>query len=340
MARKRTITPRKPHLVVAVAYDRLCTFEFGCVVEMFALQRPELGVQWYEFAVCAAEPGELRAAGGITVSAPHSLKILERADTIILPGWRDADELPPPDLLRKLRAAYDRGARVCSICSGVFVLAAAGLLDGRTVTTHWRYAERLQQRYRMLRVAPNALYVDEGQVVTSAGSAAGLDMLIHLVRRDYGPKVANSVAQRLVIPPHRDGDQAQYVPRPVEHVDAGRLSRLLDWTRANLATSHSVASLSKRASMSPRTLLRHFREATGLAPGEWLIRERVAAAREMLESGKVRISQVATRVGFGSEESFRRHFRLRVGASPAAYQRRFAETSQESRETAKNTQNA
>lgn len=310
--------------MVAVAYDRLCTFEFGCVVELFALQRPELGVPWYRFAVCSAERKTLRAAGGIRVSAPHSLKILERADTIIIPGWRDADELPPPQLLRRIRAAYERGARVCSICSGVFVLAAAGVLDGRSVTTHWRYAQRLAERYPALRVEPNALYVDEGQVMTSAGSAAGLDMLVHLVRRDYGPKIANMVAQRLVIPPHRDGDQAQYIPRPVAMDESGRLSRLLDWVRANLSARHSVASLAKRAAMSPRTLLRRFKEATGLAPGEWLVRERVALAREMLESGRIPISEVSDRAGFGSHESFRRHFRLAVGAAPAAYQRRFA----------------
>lgn len=313
----------RSQLVVAVAYDQLCTFEFGCVVEMFALQRPELGVPWYRFAVCSSERGRLRAAGGITVAAPHSLKILERADTIIVPGWRDANEAPPADLVKKIRAAHDRGARLCSICSGVFVLAAAGILEGRTVTTHWRYAERLQQRYPAVRVNPNALYVDEGSIVTSAGSAAGLDMLVHLVRRDYGPKVANMVAQRLVIPPHRDGDQAQYVPRPVAKAEVGRLARLLDWVRANLDQPHSLTSLSKRASMSPRTLLRHFKEATGTAPGEWLIRERVALAREMLESGKVPVARVSDRAGFGSDESFRRHFRLRVGASPVAYQRRF-----------------
>jgi AraC family transcriptional activator FtrA len=313
----------KPHLVVTVAYDQLCTFEFGCVVELFALQRPELEVPWYEFAVCSAERGQLRAAGGVTVSAPHSLRILQRADTIVIPGWRDADEAPPVALVNAIRAAYDRGARVCSICSGVFVLAAAGILDGKTVTTHWRYAERLQQRYPNLRVDSNALYVDQGQIMTSAGSAAGLDMLVHLVRRDHGPKVANMVAQRLVIPPHRDGDQAQFVPRPVASEDEGRLARLLDWVRQHLDATHSVASLSKRASMSPRTLLRHFRNVTGLAPGEWLLRERVALARDMLESGRVPIGRVADRAGFGSAESFRRHFRLHVGASPAAYRQRF-----------------
>lgn len=310
-------------LVVAVAYDRLCTFEFGCVVEMFALHRPELGVPWYRFAVCSGERGPLRAAGGVTISAPHSLRILDQAHTIIVPGWRDADEPPPEALVRKIRAAHQHGARICSICSGVFVLAAAGILEGKTVTTHWRYAERLQQRYPGLTVEPNALYVDQGSVVTSAGSAAGLDMLVHLVRRDYGPKIANMVAQRLVIPPHRDGDQAQFVPRPVAQEEAGRLARLLDWVRSDLSAGHSLASMAKRASMSPRTLLRRFKEATGLAPGEWLIRERISLARELLESGKLPIARICERVGFGSEESFRRHFRLRVGVSPAIYQRRF-----------------
>lgn len=318
----------KKHLVVALAYDRLCTFEFGCVVELFALHRPELEVPWYRFAVCSAERKPLRAAGGIKVTAPYSLKMLERADTIIIPGWRDADEPPPEELLRKLRAAYERGARVCSICSGVFVLAAAGILDGKSATTHWRYAERLAQRYPAIRVQPNALYVEDGQVMTSAGSAAGLDMLVHLVRRDFGPKIANRVAQRLVIPPHRDGDQAQFVPRPVAPEEVGRLARLLDWIRAHLGAAHSIVSLSRRASMSPRTLLRRFKEATNLAPGEWVVRERIAAAREMLESGRVPIGQICERTGFGSQESFRRHFRLRVGASPLAYQRRFLQAGQ------------
>jgi AraC family transcriptional activator FtrA len=314
------------HLVAAVAYQGLCTFEFGCVVELFALERPELGVPWYRFAVCAAERGPLRAAGGIRVSAPHSLALLKRADTIVVPGWRDADETPPAALVAALRAAHARGARLASICSGVFVLAAAGVLDGRSATTHWRYVERLAQRHPRVKVVPNALYVDEGQVLTSAGSAAGLDMLVHLVRRDYGPKVANQVAQRLVIPAHRDGDQAQYVPRPVAAAtgnEAGRLPRLLDWLRANLAAGHTIASLSRRASMSPRTLLRRFKEATGMAPHEWLVRERVSAAREMLEAGRLPLGRVAERAGFGSAESFRRHFRLVVGTPPAAYRRRF-----------------
>jgi len=312
------------HLIVALAYDRLCTFEFGCVTELFALERPELGVDWYRFAVCAGEPGPLRAAGGITVAAPYTLRLLDRADTIVVPGWRDADELPPDALLKKIRLAYQRGARLCSICSGVFVLAAAGVLDGKTVATHWRYAEKLQQRYPNVRVKPDALYVDEGQIITSAGSAAGLDMLLHLVRRDYGGAVANRVAQRLVVAPHREGGQAQFVPRPMPQDESGRLTKLMDWMRQHPALSHTLRSLADRAAMSPRTLQRQFHDATGMAPYEWLVRERVAAAREMLEAKKsLPISRIAELAGFGSEESMRRHFRRIVQTSPTAYREKF-----------------
>ncbi|MES2104438.1 MAG: transcriptional regulator FtrA [Pseudomonadota bacterium] len=315
----------KNHLVVAIAYDQLCTFEFGCTVELFALQRPELGVDWYRFAVCAAEPGKIRAAGGITVEAPYTLKLLDKADTIVIPGWRDADEPPPEALLKKIRAAYRRGARLCSICSGVFVLAAAGILDGKTVTTHWRYAERLASRYPQLDVKPDALYVDQEQVITSAGSAAGLDMLLHLVRKDHGAKIANLVAQRLVVPPHREGGQAQFVPRPVASDDEGRLAKLIDMVRAKPGLPHTLQSLAKYAAMSPRTLQRQFQLATGLGPYEWLIRERVAIAKELLESPATPLPQVAELAGFGSEESLRRHFRRIVKTSPGAYRLQFGE---------------
>ncbi|WP_369292310.1 transcriptional regulator FtrA [Burkholderia pseudomallei] len=313
-----------PHLVVALAYDRLCTFEFGCAVELFALPRPELGVDWYRFAVCASEPGPVRAAGGIKVQAPYRLALMDRADTIVIPGWRDPDETPPEPLLKKLRAAHRRGARLCSICSGVFVLAAAGVLDGATVTTHWRYAERLRARYPALRVNPDALYVDAGRIVTSAGSAAGLDMLMHLVRRDHGSAIANRVAQRLVLPPHRDGGQAQFVPRPLPSVGGDRLAKLIDWMRAHAGQPHTLASLAARAAMSPRTLQRQFRDATGLGPYEWLIRERVGLAKEMIERDPaLPVARVAALAGFGSEESLRRHFRRIAATSPAAYRRSF-----------------
>jgi len=311
------------HLVAALAYEGLCTFEFGCTVELFALERPELPVPWYRFAVCAVERGPVRAAGGILVAVPHSLRLLESADTIVIPGWRSADEDPPREIVRALRRAHERGARLCSICSGVFVLAAAGVLDGKRATTHWKYVERLRERYPGVRVEPNSLYVDEGQVLTSAGSAAGLDMLLHLVRRDHGARIANQVAQRLVIAPHREGGQAQFIPRPIARDESGRLSRLLDWVRSHLAQAHTIDSLARRAAMSPRTLQREFRAATGLAPYQWLIRERVQRARELLEASPLAPERIAQLVGLGSAESLRHHFRRHVGTAPAQYRRRF-----------------
>lgn len=314
----------KNHLVVVLAYDRLCTFEFGCAVELFALERPELGVDWYQFAVCAIEPGPIRAAGGITIAAPYDPELLARADTIVIPGWRDADEAPPEALLRQMRAAYARGARLCSICSGVFILAAAGLLDGLRATTHWRYTDRLAGRYPAIDVQPDDLYVDTGQVITSAGSAAGLDMLLHLVRRDYGAHVGNLVAQRLVVPPHREGGQAQYLPRPMAHDERGRLTRLMDWVRTHPAERHSVASMAGRAAMSARTLQRQFQEATGLGPVEWVTRERIAIVKDLLETSELPLALVADKAGFGSEESLRHHFRRLTMTTPGAYRRQFS----------------
>ena len=241
----------KRHLVAAVAYEGLCTFEFGCTVEMFALPRPEVTVPWYDFGVCAARRGQVRALGGVSITVPHSLRLLDRAETIVIPGWRDAREAPPETLTRSLRRAHARGARLCSICSGVFVLAAAGVLDGRRATTHWRYADLLARMYPRITVEPDALYVDEGDILTSAGSAAGLDMLIHLVRRDHGPAVANLVARRLVIAPHRQGGQKQFVARPVARDERGRLSRLQDWLRGHLDQDLTVAAMAARAAVSP-----------------------------------------------------------------------------------------
>ncbi|MFP5390188.1 MAG: transcriptional regulator FtrA [Gammaproteobacteria bacterium] len=313
-----------PHRVVALAYDRLCTFEFGCTVELFALERPELGVPWYEFAVCAIEPGPVRAAGGITIAAPYDPALLARADTIDSPGWRGADEAAPPALLDQLRAAHARGARICTICSGVFLLAQAGLLDGLPATTHWRYTDQLARRFPRIDVQPDRLYVDAGRIITSAGSAAGIDMLLHLVRRDYGARIGNLVAQRLVVPPHREGGQAQFLPRPMAPDDQGRLARLIDWVRAHPALPHSVASMAKRAAMSPRTLQRRFQEATGFGPVEWLIRERIGIVKDLLETADLPMAQVAERAGFASEESLRHHFRRLAATTPGAYRRRFA----------------
>ncbi len=311
-------------MVAALAYDGLCTFEFGCVVELFSLERPELGVPWYKFGVCSLERAPVRAAGGVQVWAPYSLRLLDRADTIIIPGWRNRDELPPLALIKKLRAAHARGARLCSICSGVFVLAATGLLAGKSATTHWRHVPRLREMYPDIEVHPNELYVDEGRFVTAAGSAAGLDMMLHLVRTDYGARIANLVAQRLVIPAHREGGQAQYLPRPMPRDSENPLAALLDWIRGNPRAPHSVSAWARRAGMSSRTLQRQFREAIGLTPKEWLIRERVGRAKEALEVTSAPLWKVGESVGFTSEESFRRHFRRVAGTSPSHYRHQFA----------------
>jgi AraC family transcriptional activator FtrA len=263
------------------------------------------------------------------VTVPYTLSLLDRADIIVIPGWRSPDDPPSALLLRKLRAAYARGARLCSICSGVFVLAAAGVLDGKAATTHWRYAERLRQRHPKIEVRANELYVDEDQVITSAGSAAGLDMLLHLVRRDYGARIANLVAQRLVIAPHREGGQAQFLPRPLPRDENNPLAPLMEWMRANPRLPHSLSTLGRRAGMSPRTLQRQFLSATGFSPKQWLTRQRVAFAKEVLETTNVPLWKVAESAGFGGEESFRRHFRLIAGTSPSRYRLRFWQPSQD-----------
>ncbi len=273
--------PANPDVAV-VAYAGLCTFEFGIAVEVFGLPRPEMGAGWYRFRVCAAEPGPIRAVGGIRVETDFGLDAVATAGTVIVPGWRGAREVPPPALVAALRAAHARGARLVSLCSGVFVLAATGLLDGRRATTHWRYLPTLAELHPAVRIEPDVLYVDEGDVLTAAGSAAGIDLSVHIVRRDHGARIANQVARRLVLPPHREGGQAQYVERPVPRHAGSRLAGLLDRLRGRLAEPLAVPALAAEAGMSERTFLRRFAEATGTTPGDWLVGERLAHARTLL----------------------------------------------------------
>lgn len=311
--------PSSAPLVAILAYQQLGLFEFGCAVGLFAPVRPELEVEWYRSAVCACEPGPLRALGGLQVQAPHGLDVLDEADIVVIPGWRNPEECPPQALLDKLRAAHARGARLASICSGAFALAWAGLLDGKDATTHWRLTDLLARRFPAVHVRENALYVDTGQVITSAGSATGMDMLLHMVRKDYGIRVANLVAQRLVLAPWRDGERSQVVNRSIPHGEPSRLAMLTEWIRAHLGQPHSLASLAERAALSQRTLQRQFLEATGLSPIDWVIRERVALARELLETTDRPLQWIADQAGFGSLESFRRHFRVLAGCSPSGY---------------------
>jgi AraC family transcriptional regulator, transcriptional activator FtrA len=313
-------------LVAVLAYDGLCTFEFGVAYEIFGLDRPEMGQGWYRYRLVAIEPGKLRVAGGLSVEADGDLDLLDDADLIIVPGWRGRDFPVPQALVLALQAAYQRGARLASLCSGVFVLAATGLLDGQRATTHWRYTDALAGRHPAIRIEPDVLYVDNGSILTAAGSAAGIDLCLHIVRRDFGPEAANRVARRLVVPPHRDGGQAQYIERPVPvFYESQRLGALIDWMRENIAENQPLPALAIRAGMSLRTFQRRFEEMTGLAPGAWIIRERVNRAREILEgSPNISIEAIADLCGFRAPETLRRHFRTLVGVTPAAYRQRFA----------------
>jgi len=313
-------------LVAVLAYDGLCTFEFGVAYEVFGLPRPEMGPGWYRYRACAIEAGPLRAGGGLTVAVDTGLEALAEADLVVAPGWRGIDAPVPADLVAALREARRRGARMMSLCSGIAVLAAAGFLDGRPATTHWRYAEAIRAAHPTIALDPARLYVDEGDVLTAAGSAAGIDLCLHVVRRDFGPDAANSVARRLVVPPHREGGQAQFIERPMPRERGGeRLGPLIDWLRANLARPHSIEAVAARSGMSLRTFQRRFEAATGLPPGEWLVAERVGLAREHLERrAGARLADIAEACGFGTVETMRHHFRRRVGISPGAYRARFS----------------
>lgn len=312
--------------VCALAYESLCTFEFAIAVEIFGLPRPELGPRWYRFSVANVDEGPVRATGGIRLEVDGGLELLEQAGTIVIPGWRSVDAPVPAALCEALSRAHERGARILSICSGVYVLAHAGLLDGRRATTHWRYTRHLETAFasRNIDVVPEVLYVDEGDILSSAGSAAGIDLCLHLVRRDHGPEVANHVARRLVVPPHRDGGQAQYVESPIDSRSGSNpIAELLAWIRTQLREDLSIARLADRANLSERTLVRRFVAATGEAPGRWITNERLRQARDLLEGTRWPVEQVAQRCGFGSAATLRHHFRERFDVSPTAYRNRF-----------------
>lgn len=310
--------------VAILAYDQLCMFEFGIAIEVFGLPRPEFAhLDWYSYEIVGIEPGPYRAMGGISVEAPHDLARLDAADLIIVPGWRGATQPIPEPLADALRRASAHGARIATLCSGVFVPARAGLLDGRRATTHWRYAETLRAEFPTITVEPDILYVDDGYVLTAAGSAAGIDLCLHIVRQDFGAEIANSVARRLVLPAHREGGQAQYVARPVARERRGQVGPLLDTLRERLDEDWSVTRMAAAAGLSERTLIRHFTDATGLSPLNWLIAERVERTKELLETTTLGLDAIAEATGFRSQETLRHHFRTRTGVSPTAFRRAF-----------------
>lgn len=313
-----------PLEVSIVAYDGLCTFEFGIAVELFALPRPELA-DWYRTTVVAEAGTPVRATGGVSVTPAADLAALEEAGTVIVPGWTGH---PAPAVVDAVQRAHARGARVMTICSGVFLLAATGLLDGRRATTHWRHLARLRDEHPEVRIEPDVLYVDEGELLTSAGSAAGIDCGLHLVRRDHGAAVANQVARRLVVPPHRDGGQRQFVPEPVAPPGEDDLVAIVcEWAVEHLGDDLTVARLAAHAGQSPRTFARRFGAATGTSPKRWLTEQRVLVARRLLETTDASVEEIARLVGFGAATTLRDRLRASIGTTPSAYRRRFSERS-------------
>jgi AraC family transcriptional activator FtrA len=307
------------HRVVALVRPVQSTFELGIAAEVFGTPRAEVP-QHYEFEVCTEAPGPVPTSAGYTMSVSRGLSALASADTVLIPGWAPVEAPLSVRVRRALLQAHARGARLVTICSGVFALARTGLLDGRSATTHWARAEQLRQEFPQVRVEPDVLYVDHGDVATSAGAGAGVDLCLHLVRQDHGAAYAALLARHMVLPPHREGGQAQYAP-PAPDTD--ELDGLLEWAGARLGTPLSVDDLAAHLNVSPRTLARRFAERLGTSPGAWLLARRVAAARTLLERTDLPVEAVATRVGLTSAVNLRRRFRARVGTTPGAYRRAF-----------------
>ncbi|HEY9476494.1 MAG TPA: helix-turn-helix domain-containing protein, partial [Mycobacteriales bacterium] len=306
--------------VAVLAYAGMSGFEAGIVTEVFGLPRPEFERPWYDLTICAERPGPVPVVGGASLYTPHGLDVFAQASTVIVPGVPDTTGDPSPELLAALHLAHRRGARVMSICSGAFALAAAGLLDGRRATTHWRFADLLRRRYPAVDVDPNVLYIDHGDVLTGAGSAAGLDVCLHIIRQDHGATIANAVARRLVVQPHRDGGQAQFVEAPVTSVpDDDGIARSMDWATEHLTEPITVETLARSAHMSARTYLRHFARSTGLSPIRWLINQRVQASLALLETTSMPIDHIAAAVGFETQVTYRHHFSQTMQTSPTAY---------------------
>lgn len=330
--------------VAVIVPDRASVFELAVPCEVFGIDRSDIVSPWYGFRVLAVEDPPLRTTAGFTIDTPYRLADLGWADTVIVPAWPASqafaadqrggssrrqttdppDDRPAAALLDALRGAHDRGARIVGICTGAFVLAAAGLLDGRRATTHWMHADALAARYPRVRVDPAVLYVDEGRVLTSAGTAAGIDLCLHLVRCDHGAQVANAVARRMVVAPQRDGGQAQYVEAPVPWGDANApIGPLLAWMGDHLGEAHTVEGLARRAAMSTRTFARRFRAVTGTTPHGWISQQRVLLAQQLLETSDASVEQVAARCGLGTAANLRKHFRRILGTTPLAYRRTF-----------------
>ncbi|KPC60169.1 helix-turn-helix domain-containing protein [Streptomyces chattanoogensis] len=306
--------------VALAVTDGMLHFELSVAYEVFGAGPAGVADAWYDTVLCG--PGAVQV-GRFRLDPDHGLDRLPRADTVIVPGWADVDEDPPADLVDAVRAAHEAGARVASLCTGAFVLAAAGLLNGRRATTHWAHAGDLRARFPQVEVDPDVLYVDSGSVLTSAGKAAAMDLCLHLVRLDHGSSTSNAIARRLVVPPHRAGGQAQFVTTPVPARDNHPLAELLPWAIERLDHPLTVEDLARQARMSSRNLGRHFRSVTGTTPLQWLLTQRIRHAQELLEATDDSVDAIAAATGMGTATTLRRHFNRTVGVPPDTYRRTF-----------------
>ncbi|MEV6773298.1 helix-turn-helix domain-containing protein [Nocardia sp. NPDC051030] len=312
--------------VSVVLNDRLAMFEFGVVCEVFGLDRTADGLPGFDFRVCGAEPGKPlnSSSPGISVTPQYGLEELLDSDLVAIPAFPfSAGMALDQSIVDAVRDAAQRGATVLTVCSGAFLAGEAGLLDNRKCTTHWRYVDQLAQRFPLATVDPDVLYVDEGNLITSAGTAAGIDACLHLVRRELGSTVANAVARRMVVPPQRDGGQRQFIERPVVDCSSDSLSETLNWMGEQLELPHTVESLAARTAMSTRTFARRFAAETGTTPVKWLTGQRILLAKQLLEDTDMDLETLANRCGFGSGALLRHHFQRLVGIAPAEYRRRF-----------------
>ncbi|WP_245929171.1 helix-turn-helix domain-containing protein [Murinocardiopsis flavida] len=306
-----------------VVEDGSNPFEMSVATELFGLARPEIDRPWYDFVVCAPEPTVRMHDGLLTLTGVAGLDRAERADTVIAPNRPDPEVPPSAAVLATIRRAAGRGARLASFCTGAFTLAAAGVLDGRRATTHWRWAEAFGHRFPEVRLDPDVLFVADGDILTAAGSAAALDLGLHMIARDHGAEIANTVGRRLVFAAHRDAGQRQFIERPVPVVGDTSLASVLAWAQARLDRTLTVADLAERAAVSPATLHRRFQAELGTTPLAWLIAERVELARRLIERGGLGLDAVARASGLGTAANLRAQMRRRTGLSPTAYRRRF-----------------
>lgn len=308
---------RRREIVAVLLFSGGPIFESSIPLSVFGIDRQDAGVPRYRLLVCAGEDGPLRTTGGLELTAPYGLEAIARAGTVVVPAWRSITSPPPPEALDALRLAHEEGARIVGLCTGAFVLAAAGLLDGRPATTHWMYAPTLAKRYPSVHVDPRELFVDDGDVLTSAGTAAGIDLCLHIVRTDHGSEAAGALARRLVVPPRRTGGQERYLDRSLpEEIGADPLAEVVAWALEHLHEQFDVETLAARAYMSRRTFDRRFRSLTGSAPLQWLITQRVLQAQRLLETSDYSVDEVAGRCGFRSPVALRGHFRRQLGSSP------------------------